>query len=141
MITREVTTTVLEKWKEIFEDHAFSMAPNRKPGKELDIYFKSNYSFQTMKSDKIKQVLIANITTNEYLREKLPQGVAPQIQCYTVGNVRIGIDLVSGGFHIECEEIDEAIPIYDDLFVYRGLDEADLKNYVMVGQYVELTQK
>lgn len=35
--------------------------------------------------------------------------------------------MVSGEFHVESEDINKSIPIYDDLFVYCGLDEEDLK--------------
>ena len=31
--------------------------------------------------------------------------------------------------------------IFDDLFLYRGLDENDLKNFVMVGQFLELAEE
>ncbi|MBR9937768.1 hypothetical protein KE513_09600 [Oscillospiraceae bacterium Marseille-Q3528] len=34
----------------------------------------------------------------------------------------------------------EAIPVYNDLFVFRGLSEDDLKNFVLVAGYVRLTQ-
>ena len=33
----------------------------------------------------------------------------------------------TGNFHIECEFIEIAVPMYDDLFVYRGLDEEGIK--------------
>ena len=31
--------------------------------------------------------------------------------------------------------------IFGDLFFYRGLDENDLKNFVMVGQFLELAEE
>ena len=31
--------------------------------------------------------------------------------------------------------------IYDDLFVFRGLDEKDLENYFLVAQYIECREK
>ena len=31
--------------------------------------------------------------------------------------------------------------IFDDLFLYRGLDENDLNNFVMVGQFLELAEE
>jgi len=52
----------------------------------------------------------------------------------------IGIDLSTGEFHIESENIEEVMPLHDDLFVYRGLDEEDLKNIFLVAEYVKLTQ-
>lgn len=39
------------------------------------------------------------------------------------------------------EDINKSIEIYDNLFIYRGLDEEDLKNYFLVAEYIKLTQK
>ena len=43
-------------------------------------------------------------------------------------------------FHVEAVDMAEAIPVYNDLFVFRGLSEDDLKNFVLVAEYVRLTQ-
>lgn len=51
----------------------------------------------------------------------------PNIKSYKTGNALVGIDLSTGEFHIESENIEEVMPLHDDLFVYRGLDEEDLK--------------
>lgn len=32
------------------------------------------------------------------------------------------------------------MPLHDDLFVYRGLDEEDLKNIFLVAEYVKFMQ-
>ena len=64
----------------------------------------------------------------------------PNIQSYKAGNVLVGIDLCTGEFHVESENIEEVVPIYDDLFAYRGLDEEDLKNIFLVAEYIKLTQ-
>lgn len=60
--------------------------------------------------------------------------------CHKTGNALVGIDLSTGEFHIESENIEEVMPLHDDLFVYRGLDEEDLKNIFLVAEYVKLTQ-
>lgn len=65
----------------------------------------------------------------------------PHIVAYKAGNVLAGIDLVSGFFHVESEEIREAQKVYDDLFVFRGLDERDLENYFLVSEYIRLKKK
>ena len=48
----------------------------------------------------------------------------------------MGIDLVSGYFHVESPDRKEMERIYDDLFAFRGLDETDLQNYFLVAQYL-----
>lgn len=86
-----------------------------------------------------KKLSLVNILENEVFSKKLPTGMQPEVHCYKVGDVLVGIDINSGYFHIECEKIEKAKPIYDALFVYRGLDAQDLQNYVMVAQYMELS--
>ncbi len=141
MITKDVTKEMIEEWKQIYRDYAPSMKPNRKTGNEVDEYFRNNYQHQIISSQKSKQVVELNIMKNEHSRNKLPNEMVPHIKSYRIGDVFVGIDSSSGEFHIESQDINKTVPIYDDLFVYRGLDESDLKNYVMVAQYVRLTQE
>ena len=77
---------------------------------------------------------------NAHPNDKLEDGTHPDIRCYRTGNALVGIDLVSGAFHVEAVDMAEAIPVYNDLFVFRGLSEDDLKNFVLVAEYVRLTQ-
>lgn len=77
---------------------------------------------------------------NAHSSDKLEDGTRPDIRCYRTGNALVGIDLVSGAFHVEAVDMAEAIPVYNDLFVFRGLSEDDLKNFVLVAEYVRLTQ-
>ena len=77
---------------------------------------------------------------NAHPNDKLEDGTRPDIRCYRTGNALVGIDLVSGAFHVEAVDMAEAIPVYNDLFDFRGLSEDDLKNFVLVAEYVRLTQ-
>lgn len=140
MITSEVTPGMLEEWKRIFDLHRSKLSPNRKKGIEVDDYFRNKYTYQRFDSPQFKKVVEFNIMGNEHSRSKLENGMKPDIHTYQVENVLVGIDVSSGEFCVECEDIEKVIPVYDDLFVYRGLDEDDLKNYVLVAEYVKLTQ-
>ena len=141
MLTHQMTEEQLEQWKRLFDLYAASMLPNRKTGEELDDYFRSKYQYQILESKRWESVVKANIMDNECFREKVPQGIPLKIKSYSVGNVMVGIDLLSGYFQVESEETEKMVPIYDDLFVYRGLDATDLKNFALVGQYLEMTQR
>ena len=140
MITSEVTPGMLEEWKRIFDLHRSKLSPNRKKGIEVDDYFRNKYTYQRFDSPRFKNVVEHNIVENEHSRRKLPKRMKPDIHTYRVGDVLVGIDTVSVEFCVECEDIEKVIPVYDDLFVYRGLDEDDLKNYVLVAEYVKLAQ-
>jgi hypothetical protein len=141
MLTTKPTTEVIAAWKQLFETYHTGMNPNRKTGTEVDAYFREKYPYQIFDNSTFRKVVETNIMENEYSRNKLPGGIAPVIKSYRIGDVIIGIDLSSGEFHIESEDISKVVPIYDDLFVYRGLDEDDLHNYFLVAEYIELTQK
>lgn len=139
MLTTEATPEMVGEWRRLFDRHHASMQPNRKSGAEVDRYFRETYPYQAMENAEFENVVAANILENAYTREKLPEGILPDIRCYRVDDVLVGIDLISGTFHVESEEMGKAAPIYDDLFVYRGLDKEDLKNFFLVGEYVKLT--
>ena len=68
---------------------------------------------------------------NEHFCSKLQDGTRPDIRCYRTGDVLVGSDLVSGAFHVEAADMEAAIPVYNDLFVFRGLNKDDLKNFGM----------
>lgn len=140
MLTKEPTPELVKDWKRIFEIYHSSILPNRKKGCEVDSYFRSKYPYQVYNNAKFKQVVEFNIVENEHSRDKLKNETKPNIKSYRIDDVLIGIDLVSGEFHVESEDINKSIAIHDDLFAYRGLDEEDLKNYFLVAEYIKLTQ-
>ena len=141
MLIKEPTSEMIAEWKRIFEKYHSTLTPNRKSGYEVDNYFREKYSYQLFDNAEFQQMVSLNITENVFLRSKLPKGLLPNIQSYQTGNVLVAIDLCTGEFHVESENIEEAIPIFDDLFVYRGLDEDDLKNYFLVAEYVKLSRR
>lgn len=140
MLTTEVIPELVEGWKRIFEANRLSLHPNRKTGKEIDDYFRKKYHYQTFDNEEFRKIVAYNIMENEHSRRKLPQGTRPNPQCYCKDGVLVGIDLLSGEFHVECEDINKAAAVYDDLFLYRGLDEEDLKNYFLVAEYIRLSE-
>ena len=140
MLTVEPTTEMIAEWKRVFEAHHSAMKPNRKDGAEVDRYFRGKYAHQVFDDAAFKELVSFNITENEFSRNKLPEGVCPSIQSYKIGNALVGIDLITGEFFVVSENIEDVVPIHDDLFAFRGLDEEDLKNFFLVAEYVELTQ-
>ena len=137
MITKPPTDEQLRKWRELFQKYAAKLTPNRKSGAEIDAYFQNEYGCKPIVCPKFASVVEWNILHNQVFAEKLC-GAKPKINCYRVGGALVGIDLVSGEFFAESDDIPKAAKIYDDLFVFRGLDQSDLQNFVLVGQYLEL---
>ena len=141
MLTMAPTEEMIAEWKRIFETYHSSLIPNRKSGEEVDQYFREKYPHQIFDNEEFREIVSLNITENDCFSSKLPQNTLPNIQSYKTGNVLVGIDLCTGEFHIESEDIEEVIPIHDDLFAYRGLDAEDINNFFLVAEYVKLTQR
>lgn len=139
MLTTEPTIEMIQEWKCIYNENRDKLKTNRKSGAEINDYFCNKYRFEKLDSLSFHDVVEFNIMKNESNREKLPQGAVPQIVAYKAkdSSVLVGIDLVTGFFHIEGKDINRVAEIYDDLFLFRGLDETDIKNYFLVAQYIQ----
>ncbi len=140
MLTLEPTMEMISEWKRIFEMHKGSLISNRKSGTEVDEYFRKKYNFSSIENEDYTRIVELNILENEHSFQKLG-GLSPDIKVYYSDGIYVGIDLISGEFHIECEDVNSIIPIYDDLFVFRGLDKDDIQNYFLVAQYITLTNQ
>lgn len=141
MLTQRPTADMVKEWKKSFDENQRCMKENRKTGLDVDSYFRSKYPFTVLESSEYTDIVTANIVQNEFNAEKLPKGEQPKIKTYMVDDVLVGIDIVTGYFQIESEDIQKIAPIYDDLFVYRGLDRFDLQNYYLVAEYIRLTKR
>ena len=141
MLTTEPTEAMLAEWKAIFQQYRPTLTPNRKSGTEVNVYFREKYDFPQVDSPGMRDAVTGNILYNEIFREKLADGQSPEIVTYASGGIVVGIDLTTGFFQVECEEIEKVIPIFDDLFAYRGLDEKDLQNVFLVAEYVRLKKR
>lgn len=135
MITAPVTREQLERRKKLWSENISSLKPNRITGRQLNEYFCQKYSPAVFEDDGFKEVVKFNLM-QEYGAKA---GAGAKIVCYTADrDIYVGIDLDTGFFHIESQRIEACVPIYNDLYVKRGLNERDLQNYVLTGQYLEL---
>ena len=141
MLTIAPNEEMIAEWKQIFEMYHSSLMPNRKSGDEVDKYFREKYPHQIFDNKEFWEIVLLNITENDCFNSKLPKNTLPNIRSYKTGNVLVGIDLCTGEFHVESENIEEVISIHDDLFAYRGLDAEDINNFFLVAEYVKLTQR
>lgn len=138
MITKLATKKQLAAWKRVWLEKAGGMRPNRIGGEALNAYFLQNYAARPFENAAFREAVSENAA--EAYGEKA--GTPSEILCYvTDGDVYVGIDPRSGAFHVESEDVEKCVPIWNDLFVRRGLDENDLKNFVLVGQYAELSEE
>jgi hypothetical protein len=150
MLKQEATSKMLKKWKHIHEEYKEQLLPNRKNAMEVIAYLKSKYPVIEIEDDKWKQVVIANVINNICFAEKLPIGKRPHALVFKIPNEKtaqvlyqkqeqifkgqeifIGIELETAFIHVEGNDF-----LYDELFVFRGLDEKDLDNFFLVAEYI-----
>lgn len=141
MITSEMTIEKVEEYRKLYQKRRNALKPSRKSGQEVERYLVDTCNAVRIEHSVFKKVVEDNILTNDFKREKLPNGVRPNVKVYALDDVLVGIDTVSGEFHVECNDINKMAEIYDNLFVFRGLDEADLNNFVLVGKYIKCFER
>ena len=136
MQNHEPTPEEVNEWRQIFKKYRGFLTPNRRTGRELDEYLRAHYDMKRVYSDELSEIVAGGVTDNEHDREKLPEGMEPEPVTYLLddGKIFVGIDLTTGAFHVEGSE-----ELYNELFVYLGLDEKDLENCFLVAEYVKLT--
>ncbi len=138
MITSKVTKKQLAEWQKMYLSKRNELKPNRISGKCLNDYFVGKYSPDPFDNDDFKSIVCFNAAEEN----KTVKAEISNIASYVLNNgVLVGIDLASGFFYVESKEIKRSIPIWDDLFVTRGLSESDLDNYVLTAQYISLLEK
>ena len=121
MITTEVTSEQIQNWKKIYSENKNNLVVNRISGKELNDYFVEKYHPTKEAPSQFVDTVILN--TKENGKHE------PIISAYILaGNIYVGIDLNTGFFQVECEDIDKMKIIWDDLFIVRGLSEEDIEN-------------
>lgn len=131
MITTEVTSEQIENWRKIYSENKNKLVVNRISGKALDNYFVEKYHPIKEAPSRFVDIVILNAKENN---EQEPIVSAYELE----GNIYVGIDLNSGFFQVECEDVDKMRAVWDDLFLARGLSEKDIDNYVIVAQYILL---
>lgn len=104
----------------------------------MDRYFRESYAYQRLEKAEPLKAALLDFTQYDGDKKKCAKDAYENIRCYRVEDVLVAIDVCTGSFHIECEFIEKAVPIYDDLFVYRGLDEEEIKNFFLAAEYITL---
>lgn len=161
MITQEVTPKMLDEWKQTFEQYKDLLRPNRKSGAEILAYLQSNYVLTEITDPQVLSVISDNVSMNPFDAEKLSSGQHPMPKAFyleNVGNGRkfylsenrdapdvwggeitkifIGVDLCSGFYLAEGSTM-----LWDELCAFRGVDEKDLKEFVIVAQYINALKR
>ena len=155
MITGPVTNEELLKWQEIHKRFKDKLSPNRKSGSEVLDYIKSKYPLDETFEERFLLAVSENVLANEFLREKLPEGVKPDPMGFFLRNegagsviyagqeevweacpIFVGIDLNSGYVHVEGSSM-----LYDEIFAFQGIDKFDIENYVITAAYLDCLKK
>lgn len=161
MIVQQPSKEQLKEWKSTWIQYKNSLKPNRKTGLELLQYLQSKYSLTEIFDADALSVIHDNVTMNEYLSEKLPEGVSPVPRAFYLDNagngkkfylpenqdddeiwgnditkIFVGVDLSSGFYMVEGSTM-----LWDELCAFQGIDEKDLQHYVIVAQYINASRR
>ena len=155
MLMQEPTEAMIIEWKSTFEKYRAKLFPNRKSGDELIEYLTQKYTVKEVTSDKWYEIVRGNVMDNDHNAKKLPEGKIPNPRVYLIENIGagkslyenqdkvfdntkivVGIELETAFFMVEGSSL-----LWDELFAYRGLDEADLDNVYLVAEYVSCLKR
>mgnify|MGYP001263514154 CR=1 FL=1 len=155
MLMQGATPEMVERWKEVWNEYKGRLLPNRKDGKEVVEYLKNKYILEELHDDKTKKVVINNVLYNKPYADKLPMGAKlsavtfivenkdngkflyeNQDEVFKGNNIFVGVELESGFFCVEGSSL-----LWDELYVFQGLDEKDIQNYFCVAEYISCLKK
>lgn len=156
MLMQEPTNEMFEEWKSVWHKYKDSLAPNRKSGQELLDYLSQKYILTEIHDKEATDAVCFNVTMNKPRAEKLPDGAIPQPRTFFLENmgngeifykdenkdpeavwggditrIFVGLDTASGYFMVEGSTM-----LWDELFAFQGIDEADIQNPYCVAQYI-----
>jgi len=150
MMMEKPTPEMVNKWRAVWNEYKGKLLPNRKSGKDVVEYLKNKYILGEMHDDKAKQVVINNVLYNKPYAEKLPLGAQLSAVTFIIENknngkflyenqdeifkginIFVGVEMETGFFLVEGSSI-----LWNELYVFRGLDEKDIQNFVCVAEYI-----
>jgi hypothetical protein len=155
MLMQKATPEMVDRWKEVWNEYKDKLFPNRKSGKEVVEYLKNKYFLDELHDDNAKQVVINNVIYNKPYSDKVPMGAElsavtfivknqvngkflyeNQDEVFKENNIFVGVEMESGFFCVEGSSL-----LWDELYVFRGLDEKDIQNYFCVAEYISCLKK
>jgi hypothetical protein len=122
----------------LFREFHDQLTPNRKSGAEVEKYLVSHWHGQPSEDPELVSKLTDTLTKEDEFSKMPTDPGALSIRVYQVGHVKVALEETTGAFLVSGDEIDEKAKIWDDLFLYRGLNEEDLSNPFLVGTYVKI---
>ncbi|MFA4826278.1 MAG: hypothetical protein WC593_14090 [Methanoregula sp.] len=155
MQLQEATPGMINAWKKTFDQYRTQLSPNKKTGYEIIAYIQQKYPITELNDEKIKQVVVDNVISNECHAKKLPAGKRPRAKGFFLDNkgagkylyenqdevfrgmnIIIGVELETAFFVVEGSSL-----LWDELFAFRGLDRDDLTNFYLVAEYISCLKK
>lgn len=144
------TQNDIAAWKRVFAQYHGILRPNRISGAALYAYLSGCYPTIPREEERMRQIVVSNILSNNVFSRELEPGVSPDPVCCEIANtgagetlyrqqdeifsgcpILVGIDLVSGYFLVEGSSL-----LWDELYAQRGLNETDLDNEYAVAEYI-----
>lgn len=155
MITGPVSQEQLNIWKNTYLQFKDTLSPNKKDSIDVINFLKSRYLTTEVFDREYDDIVSANILENDFYREKLEDGNLPVSRTFLIENsgfgtflynnradiwddcpILVAIDLNTGYIYVQGSSY-----LHDEIIAFQGIDEYDLKNYVVTANYIEALKK
>lgn len=155
MLTTPATAAMIAEWQSVFKAYQSRLAPNRKSVDQVIAYLAQKYPLAVVDTAAALAVVTGNITANRPFVEKCPAGRPLQPLVFNIprqgggtllykqreafyGDTPIMVGLERETAFVMVEGSGE---LADELVAFAGLDQADLKNYYLVANYIACLEK
>jgi len=122
---------------------------------EVISYVTGKYVTGKINSELYENTVTYNIFNNDFFREQIPEGKSPVSYIYKIKNTGKGIKLYENRekifsntdiiFGIELLTyyiyVEGSSELYDEIFVYRGLNEKEINNFYLFSKYISCIKK
>lgn len=115
---------------DLFREFHEKITPNRKSGEDIEQYLQDHYDCNECEDLKLSEQLV------DSMKDETSENV--EIHIYQVGDLKVAINRTSGAFLVSGDDLDEKAKLWDELFLYRGLNEEELSNPFLVGTYIKI---
>lgn len=133
MLTTKVTGKTIKEWKRLFEKYRYALKPNLKNKTQIYNFICSKYNIKVWdNSQSIEAFSIVKDEKSKFLYKNQDKAFkdCKEIIFFFSDDIAVNFCNVEGSGYL-----------WDECLAFRGLDDNDLKNYALVGQYILALQK
>lgn len=155
MLMQKASPKMVKAWKAAYSKHRARLKPNNRSASEIMTYVTQKYPLEELPHEELKEFVRYNILNNECYERKIPVGRPLIPHVFHVEHTGSGNDLYENqddefkgyeilvGFELETGYflVEGSNQLWDEIFLFRGLDEYDIDNAYLVSEYIDCLKK